>query len=146
MENEIMEPNMVIFHKIGWKELSLYDNKPPIIPFPKGITIYNKYKKHLQKIDNIFEYLLNKLFLNNDFFVIQNADFPYYLSEYIIHKIIWFNPKYYSKNIDYDFVNKILKRKYKKYIVFENKTQNRSVKSIIHYHFFILEYNIIYLD
>lgn len=140
MRFEKMEPNMIIHHRIGWKELLLYNNNPPDIPFPKGITIYNKYKEHLKNIDNIFDFLINYLFKNNDFFIIKNADYPYYVSEYIIHKILWFNPKYYNnKNINYKFVNKILKNKHKSYIVFENITKNKSVKSIIHYHFFIVK-------
>lgn len=140
MKFETMEPNMIIHHRIGWKELLFYNNNPPDVPFPKGITVYNKYKEHLKNINNIFDYLTNYLFKQDDFFVIKNADFPYYVSEYITHKILWFNPKYYN-NVNYEFVNNILKRKYKNYIVFENTTKNKSVKLIIHFHFFILKTN-----
>jgi len=135
--NEIMEDNTIIKNKIGWKQLKQYHKNPPKIPFPKGITIYNKYKNHIKNINNIYNFLLNNLFKNNDFFIIKNADFPYYVSDYIIHKILWFNPKFYKNiNIDYLFVDKILK-KYKKYIVFQNIFNNRSIKNITHFHFFI---------
>jgi hypothetical protein len=143
-KKEYMEEGMIIHHIIGWKELKFYNENPPIVSLPKGLTIFNKYNSHMKNINDIFLYLMNKLFLNNDFFVIKNADFPYYVSEYIVHKIIWFNPKYYIDiPIDYDYIKKILKKKkINNYIVFENIQKNKSVKKIKHYHFFILKTNI----
>ena len=140
--NEKMEENMVIKKQIGWKQLEQYNNNPPKISFPKGLTVYNKYKIFRETIKiPLFDYLMKRLFNNNTiFFKIITADFPYYVSEYITHKIIWFNPNYYNNiNIDYNFVNKILKKKYKKYIVFENNFENKSVKTIKHFHFFIID-------
>ena len=64
---------------------------------------------------------------------IINADFPYYVSKYISHKILWFNL------IDYDYAIKIIKLKFSKnnLIIFQNNFENRSIKNIIHFHFFI---------
>ena len=141
-QKNIMEPGMIIHHKIGWNELLKYNSNPPQISFPKGIIIYNKYKYHISKIKNIYEYLINYLFFNNCFFVIKNADFPYYVSEYIQHKILWFNPSFFNNiKINYQFFYKILNIKYKYFIVFENIFNNRSIKNIKHFHFFILSVN-----
>ena len=124
-KNEIMEENTIIKKRIGWKELDLY----------------NKYKLHIENNNNIHDYLINYLFKNNDFFVIKNADFPYYISNYITHKILWFNNNFYKNiNIDYNYVDLILKKyiKNKKYIVFKNIFNNQSIKNITHFHFFII--------
>jgi hypothetical protein len=144
-DNETMEKEMIIHHRIGWKELLHYNKNPPKISFPKGLKIYNKYKMHIlkiNKINNIHQYLLEYLFKNNDFYIIKNADFSYYVSEYIIHKILWFNPIYYDTiNLNYEYVIKLLKNKFKNFIVFENIQNNKSVKKIKHFHFFILKIN-----
>lgn len=137
-----MEPGMIIKHRISWSELQKYIKNPPIVSFPKGIIVYNKYQDHINKIGDIYQYLMKYLFDDNSFYKIKNADFPYYVSEYVTHKIIWFNPNYYQNiKFDYDFVFKILKQKYKKFVVFENIFRNKSVKNICHFHFFILNVN-----
>lgn len=145
-EKEIMEEGMIIHHIIGWKELLFYNKNPPAISLPKGLTVYNKYKNHVKNVLDIYSYLINNFFSKNEFYSIRDADFSYYVSEYVLHKIIWFNPKYYNNiNIDYNFVNKILKKRFNNFVIFENIQNNRSVKKIKHFHFFILKtskYNI----
>jgi hypothetical protein len=143
-KKEEMEENMIIFHRIGWKELSYYHKNPPKISFPKGIDTYNKYKLHLLKIkkynNDPIKILLNRLFKNNsELFTIIDADFPYFTSEYITHKILWFNPKKIKRWINNDFVEKILKTYFpnRKIYFFENKFNNRSITKIQHFHFFI---------
>ena len=106
LKYEVENENM-INHKIGWKELKKFHKNPPKISLPKGIDNYNKYNLHLEMVKktfgNINDYLFKKLFKSNNFFTILDADFPYLVSEYIQHKIIWFNPIFFNDIIiDYD--------------------------------------------
>lgn len=141
-EKEIMEEDMIIHHRIGWKELLFYNKNSPLVSLPKGLTVYNKYKNHSKNINDIHSYLIKKFFNNNNFYTIKDADFSYYVSEYIVHKIIWFNPIYFNNiNIDYNYVKTILNNKFNNFIVFENTQNNKSVKKIKHFHFFILKIN-----
>jgi hypothetical protein len=41
---EQMENNMIIHHRISWKELQIYNYASPLVPFPKGISIFTQYK------------------------------------------------------------------------------------------------------
>lgn len=133
-----MEEDVVINYRIGWKKLQKYHLNPPIISFPKGIEIYNQYLNFRQNLSiSLFEYLNNLLFSQNDLLVIRRADFPYFVSEYIIHMIIWINP-ILNFSIDDRVITDYLKLKgYRNFILFENIMVNRSVPTIRHYHFFV---------
>ena len=80
---------------------------------------------------------LLSLFSKSDLLVIRPSDFPYFISEYIVHMIIWINP-ILNHSIDDEVIIAYLKLKgYRNFILFENIMINRSVPNIRHYHFFI---------
>ena len=116
-----------------------YHLNPPIVCLPKGLKTYNQYQNFRKNLSiSLFEYLNNLLFSQNDLLVIRPSDFPYFVSEYIVHMIIWINP-ILNLSIDDEVIIAYLKLKgYRNFILFENIMVNRSVPNIRHYHFFLL--------
>tara|TARA_Y100001970_G_C14183685_1_gene831287 strand:- start:964 stop:1389 length:426 start_codon:yes stop_codon:yes gene_type:complete len=136
------EKNSKYKHRIEWDQLKFFHKNPPKYSLPKSLKDYNMYKNRLSNVKNIYLYLIEKYFKNNDFFILEPAEFPYYVDININHRILWFNPKFYRKiKINDKFIEQILKKKINnnKYIYFENKNVNKSIKNIIHVHVFTLQ-------
>lgn len=126
---------------IRWTQLLKLHCNPPTFPLGRSSKIQRKYDQH-KKTANPQEFL-NRLFPKDSFDlyrVIPN-DFPYNVNKNILHYVLWFNPniKYSKKIIDNHLVNNILKNQLtdKKFIYFQNLTNNSSINNITHYQVFI---------
>ena len=113
-----------------------------LFAFGRTTEVQNRYDRFKSNISNIFEYLIESLFPNNEEMTFRENDFPYNFdtNEKILHYLIWINPKKQDK-IDkqkithFLNVNKSkLEINIKDYIMFENNPINKSVKTIEHYH------------
>ena len=96
-----------------------------------GYNIYKANAKFFKlKIDI-------KLFDKHTPFLLVKNKFPYYLNN-AIHYVLWINPKY-NNLFDDKLINKIvtMRMKDKNHIYFENIENNKSIKTIKHYHIFI---------
>lgn len=107
----------------------------------------NRYKIHrfLLKKKNIKikDYIIKK-YLNDISFSLTSNDFPYNISNNILHILFWINNNslikdIYSKDI-YSLIKKEIFKKYKKnypFLYFENPNNLKSIPEIKHYHIFL---------
>ena len=127
---------------ISWEQLTTFNiYSPPKFQLPRYHKIQDKYDKFkLECTTNnivIKDYLINKLFNNNEKFKFVPNEFEYYLESNINHYIFWINPNYnyeFNNTIVENIVKKILNKK--KFIIFKNNDNNKSIPEIIHYHVF----------
>lgn len=126
----------------SWDFIKQFHNKSPLINIKRKKEIEEKYLIHKNKLKdkniNIEDYLDNLLFKNDFKYIITENDFPYNLKNGIEHKLLWINPNYNNLFND-KLINKIISMLMigKTYIYFENIDNNKSIKSIKHYHIFI---------
>ena len=131
--------------KYSWNFLQQFNFNPPRdIILERTKQIQNKYDLYKKNPLNILK-LSQKLFINNDLFVLVKNKFPYNISHNIDHYVLFINPKLKNK-FNYAIIYKVVKYKfkllcmYKPFIIFENIPENRSIKDITHYQVFILKY------
>ena len=126
----------------SWDFIKQFHNNPPSINIKRKKEIEEKYVLHKKKLKdkniNIEDYLDNLLFKNNFKYIITKNDFPYNLENNIEHKLLWINPNYINLFND-KLINEIINMRMrgKTYVYFENIDNNKSIKSIRHYHIFI---------
>lgn len=126
----------------SWDFIKQFHKKSPLINIKRKKQMEEKYilhKKNLKdKNINIEDYLQNSLFKNNFKYILTENDFPYNLKNGIEHKLLWINPNYNNLFND-ELITKIISMRMrgKTYIYFENNDNNKSIKSIKHYHIFI---------
>lgn len=126
----------------SWDFIKQFHNNPPSINIKRKKEIEEKYVLHKKKLKdkniNIEDYLDNLLFKNNFKYIITKNDFPYNLENNIEHKLLWINPNYINLFND-KLINEIINMRMrgKTYVYFENIDNNKSIKSIRHYHIFV---------
>jgi len=123
---------------ISWKDLKQFHFNPPNILIPRKEKVQKKYDTHKKKIGMLIDkYILNTILHNLKYKITINL-FPYDLEKNISHYILWISPNHkLSKNE----VESIIKNYFvhKKFICYKNKIEARSIKTIVHYHIFILQ-------
>ena len=92
-----------------------------------------------QKNININDYIYEKYLINNDYSIQKNR-FPYETDKNILHYVLWINDNY-KKNITNKKIMEIILQKmneinYSGYICFENTSNCKSIKHILHYQVF----------
>ena len=131
--------------KYSWNFLQQFNFNPPKdIILERTKQIQNEYDLYKKNPLNILKFS-QKLFINNDLFVLVKNKFPYNISHNIDHYVLFINPKLKNK-FNYELIYKVVKYKfkllymYKPFIIFENIPENCSIKDITHYQVFILKY------
>ncbi len=104
------------------------------IQMPRKKEILNNYKKFRETLD--YEAFEKIIFNSNKSYSIRKNDFPYDIEPNISHYILWIKDE--SLSIE-DIIFSSFKIDKKENILwYRNLPENRSIKSIIHYHIFIL--------
>jgi len=125
---------------ITWKYLKQFHFITPNIPLPRKEKVQKKYDIHKKKIGvSIDNYILDTILHNLRYKITINR-FPYDIEKNISHHILWISPNYKLVKIE---IESIITNYfgYKKFICFKNKIETRSIKTIEHYHIFILQNN-----
>ena len=111
---------------------NIYCKNNHIIKYPLWRNNKNTNKYNSDKMTNKFsefeEIIQNKI--SDKGYTITENNYPYNVSDNILHYIIWCNKNPYE-------IQKILDKKYKNYVFFRNMYKYKSVKRIEHYHIFI---------
>jgi hypothetical protein len=134
---------------LSWEDLDAYANDKDLnhIKLHRTTEIEEKYVLHTKMVKemygNIDTYILKEVIKNNEILLIDNA-FPYSVQPGIKHKLLWISPS--SKTpIDniVDAQNYIETHLWiyadNPVIIFVNCENNKSVKSIAHFHVFVKE-------
>jgi hypothetical protein len=111
---------------------NIYCKKSHVIKYRLWRSYNNTNKYNLDKMTDKFSYfkemVQNKI--NDEDYIITENNYPYNISDDILHYIIWCNKNPYE-------IKKILDKKYKSYVFFRNIYKHKSIKNIEHYHIFI---------
>jgi len=123
---------------ISWNDLKQYHFNPPNILLPRKEKVQKKYDVHKKKIGiPIDKYILNTILHDVKFKITINL-FPYDLEKNILHYILWISPNHkLFKNEIESIINNYFKCQ--KFICYQNKIEAKSIKTIEHYHIFILQ-------
>ena len=121
--------------------ISFYDIKELIdenhickIQMPRKKEILNNYKKFRETLD--YEAFEKSIFEDNKSYSIRKNDFPYDIEPNINHYILWIKDE--SLSIE-DIIYSSFKIDKKEDILwYRNSPENRSIKTIVHYHIFLL--------
>jgi len=121
--------------------ISFYDIKELIdenhickIQMPRKKEILNNYKKFRETLD--YEEFEKSIFEDNKSYSIRKNDFPYDIEPNINHYILWIKDE--SLSIE-DIIYSSFKIDKKEDILwYRNSPENRSIKTIVHYHIFLL--------
>lgn len=122
--------------------LSLYCNPNdmiPLLPLKRDIKIQELYKS--QDSFKIYNFKQKILKNNNEYVLILN-DFPYNISDDILHYVLWIKN---DNDHDFKFIqNKIVKLSRKLQLMYNyefvfsyNIKENKSIQDIVHWHVFI---------
>jgi hypothetical protein len=126
----------------SWKTLKHIINNNLLDKLNRTEFQMNRYKIHkfLLKKQNIkIKDFIIKKYLNNISFSLTPNDFPYNISNTILHLLFWINDKALVKDI-YFLIKEEIFIKYKRnypFIYFENPNNLKSIPDIKHYHIFI---------
>lgn len=126
----------------SWKTLKHIINNNLLDKLNRTEFQMNRYKIHkfLLKKQNIkIKDFIIKKYLNNISFSLTSNDFPYNISNTILHLLFWINDKSLIKDISFLIKEEIF-IKYKinyPFIYFENPNNLKSIPEIKHYHIFI---------
>tara|TARA_Y100000114_G_C11676822_1_gene286625 strand:- start:337 stop:681 length:345 start_codon:yes stop_codon:yes gene_type:complete len=112
-----------------WKDILPFHKNPPNNQLYRRYDIQRAYEK-----DKLTEnQLRKKLFYRDEVWVITKNKFPYHFVDDTQHYVIWF-----KNEINYNLIEFLL-RDYEDVVYFENKSENKSIKSIPHVHIFLRE-------
>ena len=121
--------------------LKQFHLKIPNIKLERLPHYTDKYEHIKKNYGNNYEkYLFKKVFKNNCNFSFLKNEFPYDLEKGLKHYVFWINPCIEQK-INTDIIDYLISKKVCNgdYIAFENPINNRSIKSIRHFHVIINE-------
>tara|TARA_B100000900_G_C20231534_1_gene574065 strand:+ start:230 stop:583 length:354 start_codon:yes stop_codon:yes gene_type:complete len=102
---------------------------PPDIQLLRRKDIEEEYQRKKQKSNNYDNDLKKRLFKEGESWVITKNKYPYHFIDKTKHEIMWF-----LGDVDWNFVHSLFKDK--EVVYFENKQQNKSIKTIRHIHIF----------
>lgn len=110
-----------------WKDILPFHRNPPDNQLYRSYEVQTQYEN-----DRLSEKeLKKKLFKNGGIWILTKNKYPYHFTDNTEHYVIWF--KY---QINYTLIDFLL-RDYDNVVYFENKTQNKSIKTIPHVHIFL---------
>lgn len=131
---------------LTWSYLQKFNcTNPPneVLPRTKEIQRnYDSFCKFLkEKNIKVSDHIIKTLDLTNKKIVFTDNTFPYNCEPNVVHKLLWI----YKESIEIDNVQQIIEKKILElfnlkleFIFYENKTCNKSIKDITHYHVFVL--------
>lgn len=101
---------------------------------------YKLWKLNLEKNNEIISDVIYKKYLKNKSYHIEKNSFPYLTEKNVFHYVLWINDSY-KKNITNKKIMNIVIKKMKEincsgYICFENTSNCKSIKEILHYQVF----------
>lgn len=101
---------------------------------------YKLWKLNLEKNNEVISDVIYKKYLKNTSYHIEKNSFPYLTEKNVFHYVLWINDSY-KKNITNKKIMDIVIKKMKEincsgYICFENTSNCKSIKEILHYQVF----------
>ena len=111
-----------------WKDIVKYHRNPPTHRMCREDRVQYEYEMDKQTEDELYD----KLFVNGSEYVFTINKYPYKFIDNTEHHLFW------SKGpVDYGILENVLKGLNKKYVYFENHSNNKSIKTINHVHVFL---------
>ena len=126
---------------ISWNYMKQFNMKnPPATMIPRDPRVESEYKEHSRLLKSkgisVHDYIMKTFLKDLDYNFAPNT-FPYHLN-HIQHWVLWIRPGITIS--EKEIINKI-ERNFNvdsnELVIFKNKSNNQSIKSIIHYHIFI---------
>ena len=126
---------------ISWNYMKQFNMKtPPTTMIPRDPRVESEYKEHSKYLKSkgisVHDYIMKTFLKDLDYNFALNT-FPYHLN-HIQHWVLWIRPGITIS--EKEIINKI-ERNFNvdsnELVIFKNKSNNQSIKSIIHYHIFI---------
>lgn len=112
-----------------WKDILPFHKNPPRNQLYRRQDIQREYEKNTLSENK----LRKKLFRRDEVWVITKNKYPYHFVDSTQHYVIWFREK-----INYKLIEFLLRDNYE-VVYFENRSSNKSIKSIPHVHIFLRE-------
>ena len=126
---------------ISWNYMKQFNMKnPPNTMIPRNPKVESEYKEHSRLLKSkgisVHDYIM-KTFLKDKNYNFAPNTFPYYLN-HIQHWVLWIRPGLtISEKEILDKIERNFNIDSNELVIFKNKSNNQSIKSITHYHIFI---------